>query len=67
VSSGAILKGNWEKTTKETTIQTVISRVAAVELEKWKLRMNFKNSGKLEFLSNFAENECIKKLRNTAF
>jgi len=38
--------------------------MATVELEKWKLKMDFKNVG---FLSNSDENRCSKKLWVTVF
>jgi len=35
--------------------------------EKWKLKMDFYNSRKLEFLSNFDENRIIRKAVGYSF
>jgi len=44
-----------------------VSRVACVKFKKWKPKMDLKNSGKLEFLSNFDESGCIRRVWSTAF
>jgi len=35
-------------------------RVGTVELEEWKLEIDFKNSGKLEFLADLNENRLTR-------
>jgi len=45
------------------TVYTItIFRVASVKFKKWKPKMDFKNSGKLQFWSNFDGNGCTGKL-----
>jgi len=42
-------------------------RVASVKFKKWRLKMVFKNSGEIEFLSNLDDNRCIRRPQVTAF